>query len=482
MKLAPLCINLALPMKTNTKTKIFTLFFLSMFTSLSCREALIRISEPVPGGYLIENTSIFSAVKGQKTVKNQNVLLRGNRIARISSEKIIAPGAKIIDGRGKTLLPGLIDFHTHITLSMAIPWKLLMPPTDKHNLEALLFTGVTTIVDMSGHRPARMHKIAEKIRKGRLKGPRLYNVGLGLSVKNGHPSHSINNIKKRLPPGMGFLMPEMRIEVGDDYSVVAKHLDEKPHFTKIYLERLPDTAAIMSAAKVKKIVEMSHKRGIRTVFHIGKNQNLRTLIDAGGDGAVHMVYRDKMTPALAKELAARKIFVAPTLVVFENLNLVGNYNSVNHYIPLQRAAMDKGRLNQLKHYRKVKAPADVRAFIASLKENQKHWLYNIRLMHEAGVTLIAGSDAPNMMNPVGGALHRELELMVQAGLSPADAIRTATIYPARILDKSGSFGTVEEGKIADLLLVNGDPLKNIKATRDIAEVFSRGRRIIRNLK
>lgn len=242
----------------------------------------------------------------------------------------------------------------------------------------------------------------------------------------------------------------------------------------------------MKAAIVSEIVRRSHGKGIPVLIHIGRNEDVQIAMESGADGIAHNVYKEPLDPAIAQELARRKMFVTPTVYVFRNLNTFINEKDYTHYSRLEWETMHpsaKKALQNAKPYREPENdPWD--DYYRHLKMYAKVLHPNVRILKDAGVTIIAGTDAPNLGIAAGGSLHVELRHLVEGGLTPEEALISATSAPARILQevfhRNVDFGTVEEGKGADLLLVRGNPVKNIRDTENIDAVFFRGNLVERH--
>ncbi len=443
---------------------------------------LIRPSVQPEDGYLIRGVRVFTGLPGMPLKENMDVHIKGEKIVRISPERLEAPGARVIDGKGKTLLPGLTDFHTHITGGMIVPWGSIMP-TMRFNFEGCLYSGVTAVVDMNGKTAEEMNEIASDIEAGKIMGPHLFSCGLGFTGKGAHPMPMLEKLKEKYPWFVHPFFPEIAIEVDASAGMdrLEKQLAAKPDFTKIYLDDLPDGTPKMKAETVSEIVRRSHEQGIPVLIHIGRNEDVKIAVESGADGIAHNVYKEPLDPSIASELARRKMFVTPTVYVFHNLNTFVNDRNYTHYSPLEWETMHSSAVKALKNPEPYNEPKgdSWSDYYRNFRETYTGVLHpNVKALKDAGVTIIAGTDAPNLGIAAGGSLHVELQHLVEGGLTPQEALISATSEPARILRevfrKNVDFGTVEEGKGADLLLVNGDPTKNIRDTENIAAVFFRG--------
>jgi imidazolonepropionase-like amidohydrolase len=450
-------------------------------------QALVRLSAPPKNGYLIKNVNVFTARPGQEVMENMDVLIQGETIVKLSPERLNVAGAEIIDGQGKMLLPGLIDFHNQMMAGMIIPWKLKILPAERFSREACLYSGIIAVVDMNGKEAPAMKQLATDIEAGKELSPRIYHCGMGFTAQGAHPIPMIDKVKSELPWYMRIFFPKIVHEVKDETDMAAldKHLGSGPDFTKIFLDDLPDGTPKMKAAIVKEIIKHSHLKGIPALIHIGKNEDVRVAIESGADGITHDVYKEPLDPALAKELASRKMIVIPTVYVFHNLNSFMNEKNYSAYSKLEMETMPQSCVEALRNPQPFAINDETwTEYYRSFKERYNAVLHpNVKILKDAGVTILAGTDTPNLGMATGGSLHRELEHLVAGGLTPTEALIAATSTPAGILrdlfHKNINFGTIEVGKSADLLLVQGNPTKNIRDTENIVAVFYRGNRLIR---
>ncbi|MBI3396120.1 MAG: amidohydrolase family protein [Spirochaetia bacterium] len=449
---------------------------------------LARVSPAADAGYVIQDVRVFTADEKHLIIEHADVYVRGEKIEKISTERLQIPGAVVIQGRGRTLLPGLSDCHTHITGGMIIPWKMALLPSPEHNLRAALYSGITAVWDMGGKTVQEMNQIRHKIESGSMDGPMIYHSGIAFTGQGAHPVPYLGFVKDNIPFFLNPFVPDVAYEVhnGDGVAKIRSYTDDaRPDFTKIYLDKIPEDAPVMSDDAVGRLVSASHEKKIPAVFHIGSNENLRTLIASGGDGAVHNVYKEPVDIKLARAMAAKGIFVVPTIVAWYNYFLVVNKRSYTHFTALEYQTMDAAHRDALRNPQ----PDNVVIRDQWRHHDSMHVQYtdnlypNLKAMKDSGVTILAGSDAPNYALALGGSLHTELAHMVKAGMTNTEALLAATSHPPKVLAKlSGreiNYGEVREGALANLLLVDGDPVKNITDTQNIADVFFRGRRVNR---
>jgi len=215
------------------------------------------------------------------------------------------------------------------------------------------------------------------------------------------------------------------------------------------------------------------------VAHIGRFADARDAAQAGVAAWVHGVYAETLDEPDVRELAGFGIPMAPTLVAFESYALVNDFARVA--TPLEREIAPAELLQAFNEPPEDLAPYDsFQPFLRLLREQRQVGRANVRRLHEAGVVILAGSDTQSGVIP-GAGLHRELALLVEAGLTPAEALRAATLDPARFLEQTEDpdVGQVREGKRADLLLVEGDPTRDIAAASRIRAVIQAGVRVER---
>lgn len=421
----------------------------------------------------IQDVAVFDS-EFLRVLPNQDVLLQGSTIASVapSGSRPQPEGAHVISGAGATLVPGLIDMHGHIATTTGPSWEFSMPnPED--NLRAYAYAGVTTVFD-PGDSSDEAFSRRERVAAGELLGPRIFTAGKIITDPDGHPRAMVDQLA---PWWLGWLLkPSVATGVAsaeDAIAAVDERADAGADAIKVVVDSIPLDAKLMSAAVLRALVDQGHKRGLRTVAHIGTTADAIAAGDNGVDLWVHGVYKEAIPEISIQRLVDFGIPMVSTSEVFDRYGraLSG---------PLAPTQLEAEMISQSKLASFYPPPEDfdlggLLSWIELMQETRQTRLDNVLRLHKAGMTILAGSDTQSGVFP-GTGLHRELVTLVAAGLTPAEAIRAATLNSARYLagDEEPDAGIIASGKRADLVLVNGDPTENIAALSDIREVILNG--------
>ena len=392
---------------------------------------------------VIRGATVFT---GDDVLETATVTIRGRTIEAVAAGDTLPPAAgddaTVVDGRGMTLLPGLIDAHTHS-----------FGPA----LEDALNFGVTTVLDMLTE-PNQAAAWRREQAAGPVTGRAdLFSAGVAITVENGH--------------GTQFGVPIPTLDDPDQTEAfIAARVGEGSDWIKVVYEHGETSGwpvPTHDASTLPRIVAAARVHDKLAVFHVSTAREALEVIAAGADGLVH-VWHDRADAGEAVADAARAgIFIVPTLTVTESLldmgggaELAADPRVAPFLTPSQRSGLRSG-------FGGSPSPGAMRRV-----------LDRIGALHAAGVPLLAGSDAPNPGTAHGASVHRELELLVRAGLSPVEALRAATAVPA------DAFGLDDRGRIAagmkaDLVLVRGDATRDVLATRDLAGIWKDGVRFER---
>ena len=378
---------------------------------------------------LVQDVRLFD---GKAIHEHRSVLFDGGLIVDADFKGRAPAGSRVVNGAGRTLLPGLIDAHTHAFRAQELP---------------VLF-GVTTQIDMFTD-IAQMQKAKQEMAQGGNHARAdLFSAGTLVTAPHGHGTQFGLPIPTITAPEQAQAFVDARIAEGSD-------------FVKIVMESGYGFQSL-DLATAKAVIEAAHRRGKLAVVHIGNEKDARAVLEAGADGLVHLF---PGTSADARGLAAlardKGAFVIPTFTVLESM--AGWRGDDLLADPAFADLLDKDGQAPLKaRYGNKAQPERLLAPKAVT-----------RALVDAGVPLLAGTDAGNPGTQYGASMHRELAALVDAGLTPVQALAAATSVPARVF-KLGRRGSIEKGYKADLLLVEGDPSADIVATRRIVEVWKDG--------
>jgi hypothetical protein len=391
------------------------------------------------GTFAIRNVMVFD---GERPTGPTTVVIRDGKIASVGGD---APaGIDAIDGSGQTLLPGFIDSHTHAF---------------GNALERALQFGVTTELDMfTDHRFAAQMRTEQRQPQGASRRADLFSAGTLVTSPGGHGTEyglQIPTISSAAE-AQGFV--DARLAEGSDYIKIV--FDDGSSYGR----SIPTVGVDVLEATIR----ATKSRNKLAVVHIGSRKAAEQAIAAGASGLVHLFADAPPATDFVPRVKAAGAFVIPTLSVDKSVSGTASGKSladdprVKPYVfAAERAALGSSF---------PKRPGSLLSL--------EHALVTTKQLHEAGVPILAGTDAPNPGTAHGLSIYRELELLVRAGLSPQAALTAATSVPTRIFGLSDR-GRVAPGLRADLVLVKGDPLSDITNVRDVVGIWKGGVAVVR---
>ena len=429
---------------------------------------------------VISKVNVINVVTG-KTEADQTIVIENDRITAAGpSKKIKAPAnASIIDGTGKYIMPGMTDAHIHffqsgglytrpdvVNLNRVYPYEKDQQWV-KDNLYNLmgryLACGITTVIDVGG--PMSNYAIRDSV-NAHITAPNAFVTGPLIST------YLPINLDKKDPPIIKVNTPEEAREL------VKKQLPLKPHFIKIWYIVLPGQKAETTLPIVKATIEESHANGVKVAVHATQYETAKLAVTAGADILVHSIDDKILDNEMLQLLKSKQTVYIPTLIVSQGYNrtFTQQFNFTAHDFKYADPFM-LGTLMDLQHIEKDKLPFDYKKVRTRLHVPDKEdstMITNIKLAQDAGILIVAGTDAGNIGTQHASSFYDELLVMKQAGLSNAAIIRSATINAAKGFGKDKDYGSIEKGKIADLLLLDKDPLQDISVLSNINTIIHRG--------
>src|SRR4051794_29903402 len=388
---------------------------------------------------------------------NSTVIVENGRIARIESGFTAPAGATVVDERGRTVLPGMTDVHVHLTGTSGLPWYAGY--TQKysnaysttlgltHALE-MARAGFTTVRDLGGDTSAVI-AVRDAVAEGRFPGPRIKVAGAPLSIIGGHADEATG-----LPPELAEAVNEAHLNPS-----VCTGPDECQKVVRGLAAAGVDVIKIMATGGVldpgtrgleqhftdeemKAICDMAHFNGLKVAAHAHGAKGIDAAVRAGVDSIEHGTFIDEQG---VKDMKARGTYYVATLMAFSGVE----------------AALGKGLMT----------PASE----AKTRQTLSVWGKGLNLAYRSGVKIALGTDSA--VAPHSDA-NKELELMVtKGGMSPRDALIAATKGGPDLMGLSAETGTLDSGKSADLIAVEGDPLVDPAAVQHVDYVMTQGKPI-----
>jgi imidazolonepropionase-like amidohydrolase len=459
-------------MPPNGKYLLSVALLLAFVQPMPAQQADLAIT----GATLIDGT-------GGPPEEATTILIREGQITAVmpDGDALVPEGARVIDAAGTYVIPGLADMHVHLGSGGLEPQEAT---TLDRILRQFLYYGVTTVftVGGTGGDAPSIEALRSRVISGDALAPHVYATGSMLTLPGSHPVATI----MRVPPGVdpatydwttrGVALVETLPEAR---AVVREHAAADMDGIKIVVESgldggddLPQMPPEMIAA----VVDEASSLGLPVVAHVSSVDEMEDAVEGGVRALVHAPGNPFPGPEHWTEMREQDVFLVPTLSVYAPMISDRWTRPDAMDDPFLRAGVASHTLESLDSWRSPMAatPDDVRAGLWS------QVLASIAAAREAGVPIALGTDTNNPFVFPGYSVHVELELLVEAGLTPMDALVAATRRPAEMLGKEDVFGTLEAGKRADLLILAANPLEDIRNTRRLETVVRSGEVIDRS--
>jgi imidazolonepropionase-like amidohydrolase len=438
-------------------------FFVSFCAAIALALLLPAVGTATPIGKIaFERVNLVDG-RGGPVQTEMTVIVEQGRFTVVRPAALVTgadlAGARRIDGRGRYLMPGLVDMHVHLDGGVTVtPNGLREASNDRARgaavLASYLYSGVTSIYD-AGNVPDYIFGLRDDERAGRIAAPRIFATGGIVTYPGSHGSGPGSVDIDAWPSGREPL-DALLVRRPD---VVKLTLEERGWGARPMIPALPDEL-------LRSLIRRINEAGFRTTVHVSSELRATQAIFAAADTLAHPVIQGPASEQYFRLLAAKGTPVVTTLTIGENYSRL-----VEHPEYLDEPL-----------YRKSLSAEQIRALRGGTRDAWReslwtHWMKlmtpvameNLRKLHEAGGVLVLGTD-----QTLGPAVHRELELLQKAGIPAAALTRIATLNGAIFLGRAQQSGSIEVGKDADAVLLSKDPTRDIRNAREIEQVMKGG--------
>jgi imidazolonepropionase-like amidohydrolase len=378
---------------------------------------------------------------GKPAIENATLLVRNGRIEAIGKKVKLPPNVKRVDATGKTIIPGLINAHGHVN--------------NEAQLGKYLRDGVTTILSLGGEKEFALRELGAKSPAGT--SPHLYVAG-------------VIQDSSTMPGAVTVKTPEEARRSVDSL------VENKPDIVKVRVDDFLGARPKMTPDVYGAVIDQAHKNGLRTASHVVLLDDAKGLLKAGVDYIAHSVRDREVDQEFISLMKKRRVPYSPTLTrevaVFtyaDRPEFFGDPFFLKEADPEEMAKMEDPA-----HQDAVRKDAAARWY----REHMDVAMRNLKLLSDAGITIAMGTDSGGGPGRFQGYFeHLELEYETKAGLTPMQALVSATSGAAKALNISKELGTLEKGKQADFLVLSANPLDDIRNTRKIDSVWIGGVRV-----
>jgi imidazolonepropionase-like amidohydrolase len=378
---------------------------------------------------------------GKPAIENATLLVRNGRIAALGRKVKLPPGVERIDAKGKTIIPGLINAHGHVN--------------NEAQLGKYLRDGVTTILSLGGEKEFALREFCAKSPPGTV--PHLYVAG-------------VIQDSSTMPGAVTVTTPKEARKSVDSL------VESKPDIVKVRVDDFLGARPKMTSDVYGAVIDEAHKKGLRTASHVVLLDDAKGLLNAGVDYIAHSVRDREVDQEFISVMKKQHVPYSPTLTrevaVFTYADTPDFFNDPFF---LKEADPDEiAKMQDPAHQDTVRKDAGARWY----KEHIEIAMRNLKLLSDAGITIAMGTDSGGGPGRFQGFFeHLELEYETKAGLTPMQALVSATSGAAKALNVSKELGVLEKGKQADFLVLSANPLDDIRNTRKIDSVWIGGVRV-----
>lgn len=415
------------------------------------------------GSVLLKNVILIDGT-GAPAHPKTDILIKDGQIIAIGPG-LKNNGAKVIDLHGKTIIPTLISAHTHIGTLKGTTASAENYTRDNilRQLKRYQDYGVGTILTMGTDRPLLFEGLRDSTQANLLPGARPFSAGYGFNTPDKNPASWMNLL----------LRPETPTEVP---ALIEKLAKVKPTVVKIWVDDHGGKAEKMKPEIYKMLISEAHKRGIRVASHLYNLGDAHELTDSGLDIMAHSIRDKEIDQELLKKMKSKGVSYIPTLSLDEFAYI---YARKPEWVedPFFKASLEPGVYEMITpqaYQDQVKNSPDYARNMTGFQTA----LTNVKKIFDSGILVALGTDSGAFpIRAQGFSEHLELELLVQAGLTPLQAITVGTKNSAKLIGIDDKYGTLESGKAADFIILSANPTDDIKNTRKIEGIWKNGKEV-----
>jgi imidazolonepropionase-like amidohydrolase len=428
------------------------------------------VAEPT----IIDHVTLIDGT-GRPPRQDESVVVENGRF-QLVGPSVLAQGlpGRRIDGRGKYLIPGLMDIHIHLAgfSRGGKPWVpgskagewVVDRKAGEQALASFLYAGVTTVLDV-GNIPENILPLRADERAGKILAPHIFATGNLITYPGSHGTDIAVNVTS-WPEAKSQLQAQFDSQHPDVQKIT---YDDEGWGSRPLIPILPKDL-------LQHIIEFYNDHGVRTTVHISNESRAREAIYSGVDTLAHTPIQGPVTDAFVKLAAAKQIPMASTMTIGDNYTRIHEHPEFLDQ-PLYVATMDPKERARLKKIAKEGGETALPNGPPLYQRSWRLWMKtqtpiledNLRRIDAAGGVIAAGTDTSS-----GAATQRELELLAEAGIPPLEIIKIATFDGARFLGKQDRMGSIEEGRVADAVLLSADPTMDINNCKAIVFVMKAG--------
>ena len=412
---------------------------------------------------VFQNARIIDGT-GAPPRENATLVIDGGRIVAIGAANV-PPNARVIDARGKTIMPGLVNAHGHV--GVTANGEQRADAFTRENVTAQLQTyeqfGVTTVLTLGLNRDL-IYELRDEQRKGSLGGASIFTAGRGIGEPDGAPP-------LKVAPDQVYRPKTPDEAVADVREAAAHH----PEFLKLWVDDIFGKMPKLPQPVFQAAIAEAHRDGMKVASHIFYLEDAKAVVEAGVDALGHSVRDRPVDDQLVQAMKNRGTWYVATLHVDDSLPMFVEDPALleDPFLASALGPEVTAKFRSPEFRQKLAGDANLQRF----KDARANAMKNLVALQRAGANIAFGTDSGgNPLRIQGWGEHRELELMVRAGLSPMQAIVAATRGSAMMLGANDR-GTLQKGKRADFLVLGANPLENIRNTRQLVAIWHGGREV-----